>query len=82
MEDKKPDELNDEALDKVAGGAEYKYDVLTKKWYVYRKNGRMHLSCDRESEAIYYYRKLQAEEDEKQQQQQPIRPVEFPGEDF
>ena len=32
-------ELSDEALDQVAGGATCKYDMITKRWFVYRRDG-------------------------------------------
>ncbi len=39
MEEKKTNELPDEALDAVAGGATCKYDPVTKRWLVYRQDG-------------------------------------------
>ena len=51
MEEKKPIELNDEALDQVTGGAFYQYNEETKKYDVISRKKEHIASCDTEGEA-------------------------------
>ncbi len=46
MEDRKLNELKDEALDAVTGGAYYKYNEETKQWDVFDKDGKKVSSVD------------------------------------
>lgn len=81
MEEKKNNEMKDEALESVTGGAACMYDIVTKKWYVYRKNNTLYGVYFKEIEAKKAYdvvlRQEEAEE-EKKRSQWPIRPVDFP----
>ncbi len=40
MEEKKLNELKDEALDAVTGGAYFEYNMQTKQWDVFDKDGK------------------------------------------
>ena len=51
MEDKKLNELTDEALDAVTGGAFYQYNEETKKYDVMSRTKEHIASCDTEGEA-------------------------------
>ena len=51
MEDKKFNELTDEALDSVTGGAFYQYNEETKKYDVMSRTKEYIASCDTEGEA-------------------------------
>ncbi|MBR4150170.1 MAG: hypothetical protein IKR08_02195 [Firmicutes bacterium] len=57
MDDKKIAELEDEVLDDVAGGASYKYDMITKRWFVYRGDGRLyaHFSSENEAKSVAWH---------------------------
>lgn len=51
MEDEKNNELADETLDTVAGGAFYKHNILDGLYYVYRRDGTLFRAFNSEFEA-------------------------------
>lgn len=84
MESKKNNELKDEALESVTGGASCMHDVLTGKWYVFRKDNTLYGEFLSEVAANKAYRELllQEAEDTKSSEPKPIMPVEPPFSDY
>lgn len=64
MEDRKTGELNDEALDAVAGGATCKYDMITNRWFVYRQDGSYYADYSNRFDAVSATARLSEKEAE------------------
>lgn len=52
MEEKKTNELTDEALDAVTGGASWMYNEETGQYDVFNRNGECVASCSTRMEAV------------------------------